>query len=301
MYAIIVNPSSGRGKGVQLFRQVEQELCIANIAYRTLLSDTKETSVLFVEKLMKTENLKGIVVIGGDGTAGSIVGVASRWNLPVAILPAGSGNDTARAFNLTHDPTKFVKQLIEAHTRKIDLLNVDGQKGITIAAAGVDAEIGEKANHSFYKSLLNKFGLGGLAYPIAAIHTLLVFTPFEMTLTIDGESLMAWPCTWLIAAGNTSSYGGGLQVCPQALPNDQIMNITIAHSASRLSLLFRLFPRLLQGNAIVSPSISYLTAKAMTIRADRSVLLILDGEPIHSSTFTIQLNPEALTLIQTIE
>lgn len=301
MYAIIVNPSSGRGKGVQLFQQVEQELRAATVNYKALLSDSKEASSLFVENLLETAELKGIIVIGGDGTTGSIVGLASRQNLPLAILPAGSGNDAARAFNLTHDPSKFVKKLIEGHTSKIDLLNVEGQMGITIAAAGVDAEIGEKANHSFYKSLLNKFGLGGLAYPIAAIHTLLVYTPFELKLTVNDESLITWPRTWLIAAGNTPSYGGGLHVCPQARPNDQIMHITVAHSAPRQSLLFRLFPKLLQGNPIHSSSITYLTAKTVKICSDRNVLLILDGEPIRSSTFTIHLEPEALSLIQTIE
>ncbi|WP_432355735.1 diacylglycerol/lipid kinase family protein [Sporosarcina sp. A2] len=300
MYAIIVNPSSGRGKAVQRFQQIEQKFLASAIRYETLLSDSKEASHLFVQQLMESNRLTAIIVIGGDGTTGSVVQLASEQGIPLAILPAGSGNDAARTFKLTPDPSIFIEKLQNPTFHPVDLLDVNGQLGITIAAAGVDAEIGEKANHSLYKRLLNKVNLGGVAYPIAAIHTLLVFSPFEIGLSVDGKPFN-WNRTWLIAAGNTPSYGGGLKVCPEALTNDGLMNLTVVHSASRKSLLLSLFPKLIQGNPIRSASITYLTCSSVSIKTDRSVLLILDGEPIESPSFTIRILPSALKLVNTSE
>lgn len=300
MFALIVNPSSGRGRATSLFQQVEERLIQHDLAYTSLLSDSKDASIEFLKRLLDDYTLTAIIIIGGDGTAGSVVQVASNYAIPLAILPAGSGNDAARAFNLTYDPNVFVQKLIHLSTQQVDLLSVNGKKGITIAAAGVDAEIGEAANHSFYKSFLNKFGIGGVAYPIAAIHTLCTFTPFEVRLSIDNTP-HAWQRTWLIAAGNTPSYGGGLRVCPEALPTDGVLHVTVAHSASRTSLLLRLFPKLLQGNLIHSPSISYLTGTAITLKANRDILLILDGEPIHSPQFTICIEAGGLKLVNSSE
>ncbi|MCM3758148.1 diacylglycerol kinase family lipid kinase [Sporosarcina aquimarina] len=300
MYAIIVNPSSGRGKATQLFQRVEQLFIQYKMPHEALLSDSKEASNQFLKKLIGSCTLKAIVVIGGDGTTGSIVQLASEHSIPLAILPAGSGNDAARAFHLTRNPLVFFERLLDFSTQQIDLLDVDGKLGITIAAAGIDAEIGEKANRSFYKSLLNKFGLGGLAYPIAAIHTISSFTPFEVNVSIDDKPYF-WHRTWLIAVGNTPSYGGGLRVCPDALTNDGLMHITIAHTANRSSLLLRLFPKLLHGNPIHSPSITYLTGSIVTLQANRDILFILDGEPIHAPRFTIRLQSEALQLVDTSE
>ncbi|MBD7908345.1 diacylglycerol/lipid kinase family protein [Sporosarcina gallistercoris] len=300
MYAIIVNPYSGRKKATQLFQQVEQLLNLHNMPYKVLLSDSKDASNNFLKKLLESSSLTAVVVIGGDGTTGSVVQFASKNDIPLAILPAGSGNDAARAFGLSLNPLVFVEKLKDFSVRQVDLLNVDGKFGITIAAAGVDAEIGEKANHSIFKVLLNKLGLGGVIYPIAAIQTLVRFSPFEVDLSIDNEQVF-WPRTWLIAAGNTPSYGGGLRVCPEALTNDGVMHITVAHSASRPILLLNLFPKLLQGNPIQSPSITYFTATAMTLQANRNILLILDGEPIHSTSFTICIQAKALRLVDTSE
>ncbi|REB07213.1 hypothetical protein DVB69_10210 [Sporosarcina sp. BI001-red] len=298
MYAIIVNPSSGRGRATLLFHQVEHALKNHHMPFEALLSDSKDASFQFIKNLLESYTLSAIIVIGGDGTTGSVVSIASEHHIPLAILPAGSGNDAARAFRLTYDPVVFVQKLRDCSTQQIDLLNIDGKLGITIAAAGVDAEIGEKANHSYFKLFVNKFGLGGLAYPIAAIQTLSIFTPFKVNLSID-DAPYSWQRTWLIAIGNTPSYGGGLRVCPEAVTNDGLLNITVVHTASRPSLLLRLVPKLLQGNPIQSPSITYLTGASITLQADRNILLILDGEPIHAPHFTIRIQPCALKLVNT--
>lgn len=300
MYAIIVNPFSGREKATQLFQQVEQLLIQQNIQYKALLSDSKDATHNFLEMLSESCALSAVVVIGGDGTSGSVTEFASKFDIPLAILPAGSGNDAARAFGLSRNPLVFVEKLRDFSVQQVDLLNVNGKLGLTIAAAGVDAEIGEKANRSFYKLLLNRIRLGGIVYPIAAIQTLSIFSPFEVDLSIDNKPFY-WSRTWLIAAGNTPSYGGGLHVCPEALTNDGLLHITVAHTASRFSLLLHLFPKLLRGNPIRSSAITYFTGTALTLQASREILLILDGEPIHSPTFTIRIQPKSLKLVDTSE
>ena len=221
-----------------------------------------------------------------------------KTNIPIAIFPAGSGNDTAKLFRLTDTPSKFIAGLLDGRTTSIDLLNVNGHYGITVAGAGVDSIIGNRVNHSFYKPILNKLGIGSLSYTIAAVISLLTFKPFNGTITIDGEK-RTLNNAWLIACGNTNSYGGGLDICPLALPTDGILNITALHDVGRLTVLLRLFPAFLRGGPILKDGISYIEGKEIIIETDRPIPAIVDGEIIASTPLHITVHENALQLLLT--
>ena len=158
--------------------------------------------------------------------------------------------------------------------------------------------IGYHANHSFYKLILNKFGFGSFAYTIAAILTLLTFKPFKETVTID-ERIYEFNKAWLTAIGNTSSYGGGLTVCPEALPTDGILNITLLHSVGRMTVLLQLFPALLRGLPIAHKGVSYITGKQVIIQTNRPIPVVVDGEIMKTTPIEIEIYKKALKIILT--
>ncbi|WJY28217.1 MULTISPECIES: diacylglycerol/lipid kinase family protein [Sporosarcina] len=298
MYAIIANPAAGRGKAANLFQKVHDGLTAARIPCTALLSDSPDAAGSFITGLHDQAPVSMIIVIGGDGTASSVLQLAVRLDIPLAILPAGSGNDSARTFGLTADPGQFLSSILVPSIRRVDLLNVNGRLGLTIAAAGADAEIGRRANQSAYKPVLNRFGLGSLAYLIAALETLIEFRPFSARLTV-GDDIHDWQSVWLIAAGNTPTYGGGLRVCPSADPLDGSMAITAAHSARRLTVLFLLLPKLLLGKPIRSRAVTYANGPEAVLTADQDILFLIDGEPQENSVFRLKVEPDALQLVDT--
>ncbi|WP_203248821.1 diacylglycerol/lipid kinase family protein [Sporosarcina beigongshangi] len=298
MYVFIVNPEAGKGQAARLWRETAIILQQQNIDYRVLMSSAEIDTQSFIAQQLQIYTPKVIAVIGGDGTIGSVIQSIAGTKISLAILPAGSGNDTARIFKLTSKPAQFVAQLVTYRTKTIDLLNINGRLGITVAGVGVDATIGQRVNQSWYKPFLNQLGIGSLAYPIAAVLELLSFQAFSSNVTVDGENYTL-KTPWLIACGNTSSYGGGLVVCPQASPSDGILNLTMLHDVGRMKILFQLFPALLRGQPILHKGVTYIEGKEVDIYTNRSVAVIVDGEIITSNPLRITIQERALTLVLT--
>lgn len=298
MYVFIVNPLAGKGQASLLWDETEKILQQRNIDYRVLISNSETDARDFIIEIQQLHTIKTIAVIGGDGTTGSVIQSIAKTTIALAILPAGSGNDTARMFRLTRQPSRFIDQLIAHQTTTIDLLHVNDRLGISVVGIGIDAVIGQQVNQSWYKPFLNKLGIGSLAYPIAAVLALLFFPPFSSNVTIDGTNYKL-ETAWLIACGNTSSYGGGLVVCPQALPTDGVFNLTMLHDVGRIKILFRLFPELLRGKPILRKGVTYIEGKKLVIQTNRPVSVIVDGEVVTSTPLCIAIHERALKLVVT--
>ena len=298
MYLFIVNLQSGNRNTFASWREIENLLIKQHTPYKMLSSHSEEETKLFIAESLLNYELKALVVIGGDGTINSVIQQLAETTVPLAIFPTGSGNDTARVFQLTSNPKDFVVKLLEGKTTSIDLLNVNGQYGITVAGAGLDSAIGKQVDQSFYKPIFNKLGIGSFSYIIAAIITLLTFKPFNGRLTID-DDVTQLTNAWLIACGNTASYGGGLNICPHALPTDGFLNITHLHNSNRLNVLFRLFPKLLRGGPVMKKGVFYNVGKEITIETNRPISAIVDGEIITSTPLHITVREKALQLLLT--
>lgn len=298
MYIIIVNEKAGNRNALTTWNELELELLQSKVAFTLLKSNSIEETTIFIEQELCSKKIQGVIAVGGDGTTSSVIQLLANTNIPIAIFPTGSGNDTARMFRLTHSPAQFVKSLLKKRITTIDLLKVNNRYGVTVAGVGIDSFIGNKVNHSFYKPILNKINLGSFTYSIAAISTLLTFKPFQATLTIDGQS-ETLENSWLIACGNTTSYGGGLTICPQALPTDGKMNLTLLHNAKRSYIIFKLFPILLRGKPIYKKGVTYSIAKKVELTTDRSIHAIVDGELFTTTPLTIEIQESALHLILT--
>ncbi|MCG7345276.1 YegS/Rv2252/BmrU family lipid kinase [Sporosarcina sp. ACRSL] len=298
MYIFIINPTSGKERAFTIWQEIEEMLLARNVEYETHICVSSDLTRKYMKEKMETTFIKAFVVIGGDGTINSVIQQLAHTPIPLAVLPAGSGNDVARNFNLVTDPDCFVKKLLVGKCVSIDLLKVNGLYGLTIAGVGIDAKIGNRADKSIYKKWLNKINRGSVAYTIAAIIELLTFTPFRAKLFVDGQLVME-SNLWLAASGNVKMYGGGLVICPNACPTDGMMNVTVLHEAKRLNVLLRLFPLLLKGKPIIAKEVSYLEGKEIVIEGERMLPSIIDGEFFHSKKIKIAIQRKALNLILT--
>ena len=260
---------SSYGKALVAWEDLENLLIEQQIPYTSLSSTSEVNTKEFIDKQVQHTNIKAFAIIGGDGTTSSIIQQLAERNIPIAIFPAGSGNDSARMFQLTNNPSVFITSLLKGSMASIDLLNING-----------------------------RYGIGSFSYTIAAIISLLSFKPFNGNLTIDGK-VQNLNKVWLIACGNTTSYGTGLNICPGALPTDGLLNITLLHNTGRMDVLFRLFPALLREGPVLKKCVTYIGGKEITIDTDRPIPAIIDGEIITSTPLHITVHVNALRLILT--
>ena len=131
---------------------------------------------------------------------------------------------------------------------------------------------------------------GSTRYALATMAELRVFSPLRYRLTLDGE--VREQLAMLVAIGNTSSYGGGMLICPKADPYDGLLDVTIIHPVGRLKLL-RLFPEMYSGKFVRDPCVEQLRVREVTVEGP-GLVGFGDGEMIAAAPLTSAACPRAL-------
>jgi diacylglycerol kinase (ATP) len=98
----------------------------------------------------------------------------------------------------------------------------------------------------------------------------------------------------LVAVGNTSTYGGGLRICPTADPYDGRLDVTIIHPVGRAKLL-QLLPQMRTGRFAADPCVEQLRARTVQV-ARGAGLAYGDGEELGTTPVTATSVPGAIRL-----
>jgi len=238
-----------------------------------------------------------LMVTGGDGVVSNALQVLAGIDIPLGIIPAGTGNDHAREFGIpTKDPEAAADIVVDGWTETIDLGRIrcgEGHKKCdkwfgTVAATGFDSLVTDRANRMSWPH-------GRLRYYIAMLAELsqLRLLPFRMVL--DGTEEIDADIT-LAAFGNTRSYGGGLLICPNADPADGLLDITMAHSASRTKLV-RLFPTVMKGTHVNLDEVTTARAKSIHVECP-GINVYADGDFVCALPAEISAVPAALHILR---
>jgi diacylglycerol kinase (ATP) len=157
-----------------------------------------------------------------------------------------------------------------------------------IASCGFDAQVNERANT--YRG-----PAGTLKYLVALAMELVNLKSWELAVSTDGGAIRTDNFT-LIAVGNTSSYGGGLRMCPTANAYDQEFEITYVEEVSR-RLLVRVLPKVFWGGHTKHRQVTQSSSKGIEISGD-SFPVYADGEKIGYGPVVITLHPGAMRVWQ---
>lgn len=296
MYLFIINPRSGGGAGDRTWHTVEALMKKRSLPYESLFTHSAEgAEALVLNTLKHREDWRAVIVIGGDGTLHSILGALRGQNIPLAVIPAGSGNDTARGFGIPLLPEAALEAALGEQYMEADLLS--GAHGLTLTAVanGFDAQVAENVNTSRYKWLCNALGIGQLAYIIGILHTLITFKPCRVSVALDGTEHI-FEKAWLVSICNLPSYGGGLLICPQAKADDGQLDVCVVHGCSRLQLL-RLFPTVLKGRHVALPFVSMLRGRSAAVSFAEARPAIGDGESLGTGPMAVRCEQGALRML----
>ncbi|WP_286155088.1 diacylglycerol kinase family protein [Bacillus sp. FJAT-27264] len=296
MYLFIINPRSGGGTGQRTWRIVEKLLKQRLISYETLFTkDAASAEHAVLEALARREYWEAAVVVGGDGTIHSVLGALHQSGIRLAVIPAGSGNDTARGFGIPMDPETALATATGGRWLDSDLLS--GRDGFTLTAvaSGFDAQVAVNVNTSRYKRFCNAIGAGQLAYIIGILHTLLTFKPCRVNVACDGKE-HSFETAWLVSVCNLPGYGGGLQICPQAEAGDGQLDVCVVHGCSRGQLL-RLFPTVLKGRHVSLPFVTMLRGRSVAVTFEQPRQAIGDGESLGLGPLAVRCEPGALRVL----
>ncbi|KJL19622.1 Diacylglycerol kinase [Microbacterium oxydans] len=289
--AVLSNPFSGKGRGARAADVAVRHLRERGADVRTYAGGSAiDTAQLAVRAL--AEAPRALVVVGGDGTLAGVLDTVCAAAVPVVLVPAGTGNDLARALELPRgDAADAAALALTGVPRSIDVGEITsaGEKRmfLTIAALGFDAKVSDRTNRL-------RWPHGALRYYLALLIELVRLRAMDFTLVVDGEAPQRAPGT-LIAVGSTSSYGGGMPICAGAVPDDGLLDIVHVAPLGRRRLL-RLFPLLLRGTHLDRPEVVHRRARTVTVSAP-GLVVYADGERVGEDECTIAVLPAALTML----
>jgi diacylglycerol kinase (ATP) len=276
-WLVAINPTSGGGRGAKVAKEVIDFLDSHHVKYEALAATTAQELSRLLSTSCRSKEIAGVLAVGGDGLAHLVLQVVVPLHIPFAVVPAGTGNDFIRSIGWSLTNIRpMLERVISTPPNEIDLGNVDSEWFGAILSTGFDSVVNEKAN-----SL--RWPRGASRYNFAIAMELPRFKAINYEITCDGKSITT--AAMLVAIGNGSSYGGGMNVCPQAKMNDGLFDIVILEPVSTFEFI-KVFPQVYSGSHITHPKVRTLRASKVAIHADASAYA--DGERIGSAPISAE-------------
>jgi diacylglycerol kinase (ATP) len=233
--------------------------------------------------------------VGGDGTVHRVLQAVAGTQVPLGVIPAGTGNDFAVELGIPPDPLAaadlVAAALRDGRTRAVDLARMttaDNQIRwyAAVLAAGFDAIVNELANRM-------RWPRGPRRYDVAIMLELARLRPRRYTMRLDGEAHEFDGV--LVAVGNTASYGGGLRICPGADPTDGLLDVVVGGRLGRPAVV-RLKPKLYRGTHLAHPLVTSYRAREVVVETE-GIVGYADGERTLPLPVTVTCVPGALRLL----
>lgn len=315
-HLIIANPTSGQRSAPDLAANVLKLLKQRGHNSELAVTDGPGDAGARARSAM-AEGVKVVIGCGGDGTLQEIAGALAGSSTVLGILPGGRCNDLAHAMGISKkdSPEKLVETICSDRTVRIDLgvchanlsrngaerasgtsssapengggaVSIERRHFCTVATLGLDSRVSRFVEQH---QLPVK---GTAAYVYAMLRILMQFEPVEVRL--KGDFGIYEGRIVLSATGNTSSYGGAMQIAPKATPRDGVFDLCLVTEASRSTIL-AILPKVFSGAHVQHPAVRLLKTKYLEIETPGGPEWICaDGESIGQTPARMEV--EASTL-----
>lgn len=307
MYHIIVNPASGSGAGLQIWKeQVEPALLRQGIPYRSYFSKAagdvaRLAGEILAENAGQTVSL---IILGGDGTVNeALLGMEDTTGVVLGYIPTGSSNDLARDLQIPTSPSDALDLILHSgRERLMDLGTVTYENGrkrrfAVSCGIGYDAAICQEALHSRIKNVLNKLGLGRLTYLGVALKQLLGAKKISGRLLLDDGATLEIKNMLFTACMLHRFEGGGFMFCPDADDADGRLDMCVVGDIPKFKVLLAL-PSAFRGRHYRYKGVNACRAASLTIESSAPLWVHTDGEVERQSRrITVSCQREALRII----
>jgi len=307
---ILLNRAAGRGGTARLQEQVRAAAASAGV---TVEEAATPQDLERRAREAATGGYSRIIAAGGDGTAHWVLNGVAGTSAAFGILPCGNGNDLAVNLKIPRNLDAALKMAFEGPIRSIDLCRIEppGRLFADVASFGLDSVANRIANN--HRGPLS----GTLLYIYAMLGALLRYRFTKCTVTADNPlakdnapaaalaTHLQDPAgdrqTWedsmlLLVAANGASYGGGMQIAPQAHLDDGRLDIVAVRRMSRIKVLW-CFPEVFSGSHLRREEVSFFRCTRARVEAERPLDIFADGEFIGQTPVELTLVPGALRVI----
>jgi len=288
MWLVVANSSAGKGKADKLSQEFINLLNSNNLKSKLINCSTFEETNAQLDVAIQSNQFKYLIAVGGDGLVNLCLQKVAEKDVILGVVPAGTGNDFARAVGFYGKSVSEIFSIILNRTpEKIDLGKIVTKSGsrwfVQVLSTGFDAVVNSVAN-------CVKWPKGKSKYTIATIIVLSRFRKIAYKIQIDDQILDQ--DVMLLSVANGECYGGGMRICPGASNSDGVFDILVVRPVSKLVLL-TIFPKVFKGNHIPHPKIDLYQGRKIKLSGD--ALAYADGEFVSDLPLEVTNIPRALT------
>ncbi|OHD14913.1 MAG: hypothetical protein A2086_02405 [Spirochaetes bacterium GWD1_27_9] len=300
---IMYNPKAGGGKAREKFEIYYKKLKESNIFTENIdfcETESRDDAISKAINISEQNNNDVIITIGGDGTISTIVNalmtLPKEKRLPLLPLPSGTGDSLLRDFNVT-DIDLAIANLKKIDSPKFfDLLFLEELEGnykyycINVLGMGF---ISDAANYAVKG--MKKFGAMGYVYAIFA--ALGNFKPYKTTIKYnDGKNTYQSDKVFFLTISNTKYSGGAVKIAPDAIYNDNLMDIVILHDINRFQFLNG-FRKAFKGKHLGKKGCTHFQTNSIEIHSEPKFQLMPDGELEGTSPLRVSILPKEIALV----
>ncbi len=286
-YLFILNPNSGTyiGKDVNavtdtIRRMAEKYRHMAHILY----TERRKHATELVKEYLPKKNWEAVVAVGGDGTVNEIGQPLVGTNVPLGILPLGSGNGLARHLGLPLTLTAALERLFQGSAITIDHGLLNDIPFFCTAGIGFDAYVGHLFSQQSSRGLATYVNVSMKAY----------WNYQPQIFRVNGIQTEAFSLTF----ANAGQFGNNAWVAPQANLQDGVLDECTIKPFPKwygTALAIQLFTKQMKP----SQYIAYKSIQETVVETEKPPIIHYDGEPLQLETnlIHIKVNSKSLNVI----
>jgi YegS/Rv2252/BmrU family lipid kinase len=270
--AVIINPVAGAGLGGAVDAAASLATRVIGAGGEVDVAVSVTRAPADAARLAREAREGGaslVVAWGGDGTINGVAAALVHSDIPLGIVPAGSGNGLARDLGLPLDARAALEVAIRGRERTMDAGELNGSLFFNVAGVGLDAEIARR--------LADPRARRGLAgYIMATLQEWPRYRPRAYSLRMDSHQ---WSGRALfIALANSRQYGNGAQIAPRARLDDGRIDVVAVEAQPFIRVMPRI-PAFFRGTLSEAPGLRMWQCQRLELQAEDSVHFHVDGEP----------------------
>ena len=289
-YHIIANLHSGSGKGRKIALDVHRILDKQEIPFTFYQTEYRKHTITLIQTIARQlKQDERILIIGGDGTLHEAVTglIQANLKIPVAYLPAGTGNDFARSIGMGSHYKTVLKAILKAdHPTLIEcFIYRDEEKdvkgiGLNSLGMGFDGKIIQILNDKHTKkTILSAVGLEKLIYLKSISSAFKDRKTFDISVTVDGETYTDSDIL-IVGAMNHPYFGGGIKIDPESQSNNHELAVMMIKNMAFPELVKLLTKVLTTGSHIHSEHFRRISGKEIAIQVMATAPTQVDGESL---------------------
>lgn len=244
------------------------------------------------------------LIFGGDGTVHRYLPELHKFRIPVLVVPAGSGNDFAKALGIRNVQIalKAWRHFCEGrqNVRKIDLgvirSRTEERLFCCVAGAGLDAATNARANQMPFWLRARGGYLLAAVWSLAVGRTAAITVRSEKFVPCEADPGPSAQPAWLVAIGNAHRYGSGLKIVPEARLDDGLLDICLVRKMSKLKLLCAL-PTVFWGGHVGLKQVEYFRSAGVRLESNPPLDIYADGERVCQTPAEFSVIGSALNVI----